>query len=219
MANIPDKSEIKKAVNSYCNTKQISKNDLGVQMGVSGATLSKIENEDWQTINDKMWQKVWHYVRPLTDNVYQTQDFATVSNLCTRSKDHHLMSGLVGDTGMGKTTALKLYARKENVYYIYFDMNMRPKHFFFELGKLLGFELETNPYEMVKAIAEALNQKSSPLIIIDEAGKLSDQIIMMLHVLRDKTMHNCGIVLAGMPYFKSNLIKKSNKQKIGISEF
>jgi DNA transposition AAA+ family ATPase len=220
MANIPDKSEIKNAINEYCTVKVISKNDLATQIDVSPATLSKIEKDDWQSINDRMWLKIWNYVKPLlTADIYQTQDFATVISLCENTQNNHFMTGLIGDTGMGKTTALKTYARKENVYYIYFDMNMKPKHFLFELGRLLGFEMDSNPYEMVKTISDTLNQKISPLIIIDEAGKLSDQMLMMLHVLRDKTANNCGIVLAGMPYFRANLIKKSNKQKIGISEF
>jgi hypothetical protein len=44
-------------------------------------------------------------------------------------------------------------------------------------------------------------------------------MILYLHVLRDKTIKNCGILLGGMPYFKTNLIKYSNKEKEGYAEF
>lgn len=220
MANLPEKSEIKNAVDFYCETKAISSADLALQIGVSGATLSLIANGKWDSISQKMWQKVWNYVRPIeATNLYSSGDYAAIQNLCDKTKKNHFMSGLIGDTGTGKSVALQSYARKENVFYIYYDSNMRPKHFFYELGRLLGYDFEGNMYELVNKACNTLNQLESPLIIIDEASKLTDPMLMALHVLRDKTIRNCGIVVAGMPYFRSNLIKKSNKQKVGISEF
>lgn len=219
MANLPEKSEIKNAVEEYCRLKAISKADLAVQIGISGATLSNIANEKWQSIDLKMWQRIWQHVRPNNTSLYETDDFAAIRNLCEKAKKNHFMAGLTGDTGTGKTTALKAISRSENVFYIYYDSNMRPKHFFCELGRLLGYDFEGNMYELVNRACDALNSLYNPLIIIDEASKLTDAMLMALHVLRDKTHHNCGIVLAGMPYFRANLIKKSNKQKVGISEF
>lgn len=40
-----------------------------------------------------------------------------------------------------------------------------------------------------------------------------------MHSLRDKTNRNCGIVLAGMPYFQDNLVKKKEKGIEGYGEF
>ena len=58
-----------------------------------------------------------------------------------------------------------------------------------------------------------------PLVIIDEAGKITHTMILYLQVLKDKTHLSCGYVLAGMPYFKANLIKLANKQREGYGEF
>lgn len=220
MTKVAERTEIKNAVNSYCKAKAMSKEDLALQIGISGATLSDIANDKWDAINERMWQKVWNYVRPFNiPQLYKTADFQAAENLCLKAKANHYMAGLLADTGMGKTTALKSIARQENVFYIYYDTNMRPNHFFYELGKLLGYEYEAKMYDMVNKVCDTLNTLDSPLILIDEAGKLTDPMLMAIHVLRDKTIHNCGIVLGGMPYFKHNLIKKANKQKIGISEF
>ena len=96
---------------------------------------------------------------------------------------------------------------------------MSPKHFFMSLLKEMGISFEGNINAMVNRISDELNMLNNPLIIVDEAGKISHTMVLYLHVLRDKTSKNCGIVLSGMPYFKSNMIKFSNKQKEGYAEF
>jgi DNA transposition AAA+ family ATPase len=220
MAKVPEKNEIKIAITDYCEIKAISRNELAVQVGVSSATLSNMLNDKWESIDDKMWLKVWNHVKDsIVPNLFNTADFQAVTALCDNVKTNNYMAGLIADYGMGKTTALKAFSRKENVFYIYYDFNMKPKHFFYELGKMLGFDYDANVYDQVKRCCDTLNSLINPLIIIDEASKLTDSMLMTLHVLRDKTKHNCGILLSGMPYFKSNLIKKANKQKTGISEF
>lgn len=220
MTNLPEKIEIKNAINAFCAAKAISRNELAIQIDVSGATLSNIVNDKWANIDNSMWFKIWNHVRANhVAKLFTTSDYTAISDLCNNAKHRHYMSGLIADYGMGKTTALKMYARQENVFYIYYDVNMKPKNFFYELGKQLGYDYDANVYDQVKKAVDTLNTLNNPLIIIDEASKLTDKMLMTLHVLRDKTINNCGIVLAGMPYFKSNLIKFANKQKTGISEF
>ena len=73
--------------------------------------------------------------------------------------------------------------------------------------------------EMINRAADELNRLDNPLLIIDEAGKLNHTMILYLHVLRDKVRNNCGIVLAGMPYFKTNLQHYADREKEGYAEF
>lgn len=220
MANLPENTEIINAVNDYCEQKAISKADLATMTGISGATISNMTNGKWESITAKMWQRLWNHVRPFQDGkVFQTSDFYAVHRLCDRARGNRYMVGLTGDTGMGKTVALEAYARRGNVFYIYYNSTMRPKHFYLELGRLLGYDFDGNMYDVVNKACETLNAMDSPLIIIDEASKLTDAMVHSLHVLRDRTMRNCGMVLAGMPYFRSSLINKANRHKMGFSEF
>jgi DNA transposition AAA+ family ATPase len=220
MTNLQQKTEIKEAINTYCTAKGISKNELATQIGVSSATLSQIEQGNWDKINDKMWRKIWVKVGSDTNNdIFETTDFAACTNACDKARNNRFMIGLVGDTGMGKTTALTTYAMRKNTFYLAYDKSMKPKQFFVSLLREMGISYEGSIHEMVNRIADELNQMDSPLVIIDEAGKIVHTMILYLHVLRDKTHKNCGIVLSGMPYFKSNLKKYSDKQKEGYSEF
>ncbi|WP_312339523.1 ATP-binding protein [Sphingobacterium sp.] len=219
MTNLQEKTQIKEAIEEYCRIKRLSRNELAIQIGVSSATLSNMCNDKWNSIDDKMWKKVWNYVKPKSVGVtLNTVDLQDIERMSEKARKYKLMLGLIGDTGMGKTVALESISRKENTFYLYFD-NQRPKQFFYQLGKLLGYDFEGSVYDMISRACEVLNTLDSPLLMVDEAGKISDTILMHLHVLRDRTMQNCGIVLAGMPYFKMNLENRIKKQKIGMSEF
>jgi DNA transposition AAA+ family ATPase len=220
MTNLPQKEQIRAAINEYCTAKGLSKNELATQAGVSGATLSNIENHKWESIDEKLWRKIWNKVNNSNEiPLIKTNDYSTCEAVCLSAQKNHFMIGLIADTGMGKTTALNAYSLRRNVFYIVYDKTMAPKHFFLSLLREMGIPFEGNINEMINRIADELNTINNPLIIVDESGKLTHTMILYLHVLRDKTSKNCGIVLAGMPYFKSNLAKLSNKGKEGYAEF
>ncbi len=220
MTNLPEKEQIRNAINNYCSAKGLSKNELATQAGVSSATLSHVENKKWDNIDERLWRKLWNKVSdPNAITLVKTADYTTCIKVCSYAQKNHFMIGLTADTGMGKTIALAAYALRKNVFYVTYEKSMSPKHFFIALLKEMAINFEGNIHAMINQIADELNTIGNPILIIDEAGKLNHTMILYLHVLRDKTLKNCGIVLAGMPYFKNNLVKFSNKQKEGYAEF
>lgn len=220
MTKLAEKSEIKAAINVYCQNNGISKNELATQLDISSSTLSNIETEKWENINQSMWLKIWNKVGRVSEvKVFQTKDFKAVFDLCAFARANSLMCGLLADTGMGKTTALVQYSQRKNTFYVSYDKTMKPRQFFAALLKEMGISFDGNINVMVNRIADELITLDAPLIIIDEAGKITHTMILYLQVLKDKTHMACGYVLAGMPYFKSNLVKYANKQKEGYAEF
>lgn len=214
-----DREAIRNSITDYCQSRGVSQNELATQSGVSAATISKMLKGNWEDIRDGMWRKIWVVVSDGTDILIETSDHAGIKKLCKRTRSQKLMTGLIGDTGMGKTTSLKIISRNPNTYFVSFDKTMRAKHFFAALLREMGIAFEGSINDMVNTIATELNTQSNPLVIVDESGKLNHNLILYLHVLRDKTKRNAGILLSGMPYFKGNLIKFSNKQKEGYAEF
>lgn len=155
----------------------------------------------------------------IPNELFNTSDFEAVFRLCETARRHHLMIGLIGDTGTGKTTATKAFALKRNVIRIVYEKSMNPRIFFSSLLKLMNIDFEGRVYSEVDMIGDLLNRMDNPLLIIDEAGKIPHALFLHLHDLRERTKDNAGIVLAGMPYFKSNLQKLANRGKEGCSEF
>lgn len=220
MTNLIKKQELKAAVNNYCQAKGISKNELSVQTGINAAYFSKIENDKFDDISSEVINKIWSFIK-LRDakGVYETSDLKSVFNQCEKTRRFNLMTGLVADTGMGKTTSLRAYSMRKNVFFVQVNKTMNAKRLFLAILKEMQISFDGNIHDVLVKIAENLNRIESPLLILDEAGKLNHSMILYLHDLREYTMANCGILLSGMPYFKRNLQHLSNKQKEGYAEF
>jgi len=220
MTKVNKNLELKKTINDYCQKKGISKNELSVQIGINPAYLSKIENEKFDEITSEVLTKIRAAINLRNSKAfYQTSDLATVFNQCEKTRTFKLMAGLTGDTGMGKTTSLRAYSMRENVFLVTVDKTMNAKRFFISVLKAMGIQFDGNIHDVMIRIAEELNRLENPLLIIDEAGKLNHAMILYLHDLRENTLENCGILLSGMPYFKRNLQKYAEKQKEGYAEF
>ena len=221
MAKVSKNSELKALINDYCKKKKISKNELSVQIGVNSAYLSKIENEKFDEITDEVLTKIRSSIqlRMSQSIVYETSDYMSVRNQCEITRNRRFMSAMVADTGMGKTTSLREYSLRENVFYISVNKSMNAKRLFLAILREMQISFDGNIHDVILRISEELNRIENPLLIIDEAGKLNHSMILYLHDLREFTRTNCGILLSGMPYFKMNLEKMSDRQKEGYAEF
>ena len=220
MTKVNKNLELKAAINEYCQKKGLSKNELSVQIGVNGAYLSKIENEKFDEVSVEVLTKVRSAIklRAVTE-IFETSDLTSVFNQCDKTRQYKLMTGLIADTGMGKSTSLRAYSMRENVFFVQVDKTMNAKRLFIAIMREMQIAFEGNIHDIMLKIAESLNRIESPLLIIDEAGKLNHAMLLYLHDLREYTKANCGILLSGMPYFKRNLLKNSHRQKEGYAEF
>lgn len=214
------KQQLTKAVNEYCKRKQIKQDQLAVKCGVGSNIIADISYGRNEDIEDAICRKVWQVVSPKPmEGLVDTSDFRAVINACMSAQTHKYMIGVTGDTGMGKTTAIKAFGARENVFYFYLDNTISTRAFLQGLLREMAVDFTGSVSDMLEMAANELNQLENPVLIVDECGKLRDHMILMLHSLRDRTKENCGIVLAGMPDFRNKLIAKANKQVTGYSEF
>lgn len=120
----------------------------------------------------------------------------------------------------GKTTALQNYYNSNgNTFLVTCNRAMRSKQFLGEILRSLEINYIASDYEMVKMIIDVLNKKDNPLLIIDEASKLSPTAIMYMQDIWDGIEDNAGIVLAGVEYLLGNIKKGAERNKIGMPEF
>lgn len=162
--------------------------------------------------------------------IIATYNFKKVQAVCTDALINRRMIGISGQPGYGKTVALThFFGSNPNVYLMTVKPSMKAKNFWISLYQSFQYE---NPeleerhnlhdhrsiYYVLRKACDFLNSKGQCLLIIDEAGKFSPKMLEYLHELRDETKETTGIVLSGPDYFKNNLFKWVQDQKIGMPE-
>ena len=149
-----------------------------------------------------------------------TSNFESIQNECKRAKEQKLMIGIIGSTGAGKTTALRHYHDSNpDTYLITCSRTMKTKQLLAEILRAFGINYIASDFEMMRLIVDTINRKENPLIMIDEASKLTPNALMYLQDIWDGIEHNAGLILAGVEYLYTNMKKGAERNKQGIPEF
>lgn len=116
---------------------------------------------------------------------------------------------IYGDAGLGKTVAIKEYAkRNSDVILIEADLGCTAKVVFSELHKRLGMDGRGSIHDTFEDVVSKLKD-SGRLIVIDEAEHLPYRALELLRRVYDKA--GVGILLVGMPRLISNLRGKKGE--------
>lgn len=159
--------------------------------------------------------------------ILSTANFQMVQSVCSDALVNHKMIAINGEPGYGKSIALNYFRKNNsNVFMMTAKPSQSAKTFWLEvlqaIYKAEGYPEKTDHrplYFILRRICDALDRIGNSLIIIDEAGKLTDRMLEFIHEVRDQSQHCAGIVLAGPNYFKTNLTKWVQRDKKGIPEF
>ncbi len=212
--------EVKDLITNHLQQKKVSQNAFAEMVGVSPATISNILNEFWERVKDSMLLKIKSFFKSKSWNIIETTNFTTIKKSCNQARNNNQLTAIIGYTGAGKTIALQHYFNDNaNTFLVTCGRAMRTKQLLSEILKSLGVSFLASDYEMVRMIIDELNKKDSPLLIIDEASKLSPNALMYLQDIWDGVEDNAGIVLAGVEYLLTNIKKSAEKNKIGMPEF
>lgn len=132
----------------------------------------------------------------------------TANKVIKTAKSCHLNSKIgvyFGKPGLGKTTAIKEYAKNNpDVIVIEVSPGDTKKIFIRELHKALGFDGVSTFYQMRNDITSRL-KNSGRLVIVDETEKLNHVALDTLRRIHDKTDYTFGILLIGTPELYHNL--------------
>jgi DNA transposition AAA+ family ATPase len=154
----------------------------------------------------------------------ETKAVKKIADIFSRSQREGSMVGIIGEEGIGKSTAAaKFIIGNPNTYYIRMGQSYGSKTLFHELiylitGKEIYKSINMNAIiEYLSSLLIETNDKK--LIIIDDAGKLKATGLGLFHELRDNTISTTAFAFMGLEYYMNNLIKWKKEGKIGIGEF
>ena len=219
-----EKKQISEQLRAYCDQKGSQNKAAASLNGVSSATVSKILSGQWDTIADDMWRSIagqigagktsegWQLV---PTRAYQAMTFTLES-----AQRDSLVMAVIGEAGSGKTEAIKTYtAGGRNVYHLVCSEYWNRRTFMAKVLQSMGVTYSGSTVaDMMDTIVDTLKRKESPLIILDEADKLSDQVLYFFISLYNQLEGHCGIIMTATRYLKARIEKGLRLNRKGYAE-
>jgi Uncharacterized ATPase, putative transposase len=216
-----EKRSIATLLASYCEQKGSQNKAAKSLNNVSPATITQILTDNWELISDDMWRNVAGQIGydRRSWNIVETKGYSKMYKVLSDAQNMSLVLGVCGDAGSGKTEAVKSYVMaNRNVYHLCCSEYWNRKQFMMEMLQSLGMECTGTVSEMMSDIVLALKKKESPIIILDEADKLSDQVLYFFISLYNKLEDRCGIVMAATDYLEKRIKKGVRTNRKGYKE-
>lgn len=189
--------------------------------GVSTATVSKMLSGDWDTISDEMWRAVAAQIgyESMPWQVVKTAGYRRMTFIMEEAKRDHLVMAVTGCAGVGKTEAIKHYAATHRgvVHLMCSEYWSRPT-FITKLLRALGRDLAGTVSDQMDTIIDTLQSADAPLIILDEADKLRDQVLYFFISLYNALEGHCGIVMVATEYLQKRIERGVRLRKKGYEE-
>lgn len=219
-----DKEQIRESLRVYVSKYPSQNKAVGSLKGTSAGTVSCILSGKWENISDAMWRKVREqvsFVREQEWQIVETGAYQEITYALTDAQDSCNVTWVVGEAGSGKTTTAKVYADEHReVFYLLCSEDLHKGEFVREIARIIGIRGEGYTVrELWKEILARLIQMNAPLLIFDEADKLTESVFHYFISLYNKVEDKCGVVFLSTDYIKKRVRNGLRHEKPGYKEF
>lgn len=217
-----NKSAITACLREYCERYESQNKAAASLKGVSAATISQMLNGNWELIKNEMWRNVSAQIGYSDENwaAVETKNFADLTYMYADAKENSLVLAIIGDAGSSKTfTARHFAANNRRVYLLCCNEFWNRKLFLAELLTVMGRDYSGYTVgEMMGEVVSELKKQDAPLLILDEADKLSDQVLYFFITIYNQLEDECGIVLQATNHLEKRLKRGIKLNKKGYNE-
>ncbi len=218
----PQERTARKKVEEWVAKPGNSNNRFASAAGISAATLSAWMRGTYKGSNKNVIEKINQYFSlegerqaVIIETEYVlTRQAKTIERFCVMAHAYNQISVIVGDSGLGKTTALKIYSQKPNTYYIKCHPYMRGRvSFLQQIALSLNLPTAGNQIVLFNRICD-LASAGGKMLILDDAQALNPDsgpnttIFEVIRALHDLGM---GIVIAGNNKVRDSVTTKSDE--------
>lgn len=217
------KEQIRESLRRYV-AKYPSQNKAAQSLrGISAATLSAIMSGKWENISNDMWRNLEAQVSNTSTTSWQTVAITSNQEMQFAMSDAQQwrnVTWVVGEAGCGKTTTARQYeAEHGEVFYVLCSEDMRRGDFIRDIARRIGIRTDgCTLRDNLDAITAALVQMEKPLLIFDEADKLSERVFHYFIDLYNRLEERCGIVFFSTAYIKRRIKMGLRYDKKGYNE-
>jgi hypothetical protein len=196
----------------FLDENDYSASSVAKAIGVSQAALSLFLKGSYEGNNEKIQQLLEHFIERETEkrkNPKKELKFCMTNNakrIFEVLRMSHLdgeIAVIIGNAGLGKTTALREYCRRnKDVIHIESNLSYSTKSVLQELSKKTGGDGLGSINMLIKEIVEKLKE-SGRMIIVDEGEHLPTRALDLLRTINDQS--GIGIAITGLPRLLNNL--------------
>lgn len=216
------KRDIQNALADYCARYGGQSKAAKILEGVSSGTISQMVNNNWENISDDMWRKVASQIGLEADkwNAVETQNYARLMQILSDAQENQLWMAITGSAGSGKTFACKQYSRDhQEVFYVSCDPDWTKREFFSVMLRKIGKEPSgLTLIQMKQKLVLQMRCLESPIIILDEADKLSDVVLNSFITLYNDLQYDCGVVMIATEFLFKRFDMGVRFNKKGFNE-
>lgn len=196
----------------------------GSLKGVSVGTVSNILNGRFENISDEMFRNVASQVGGMGTpgwQIVETGAYQEITEVLSDAQRWRSVRWVTGEAGCGKSTTARVYLQDhKEVFYILCSEDMKKGDFVREIARTVGIRTEGfNIREVWGLILDDIIQMDAPLLVFDEADKLTEPVFHYFISLYNKLEEKCGVVFLSTDYIVKRISNGLKYQKPGYKEF
>ena len=152
--------------------------------------------------------------------IVETRGYRRMHSLLRDAQENALMLAVTGDAGCDKSEAVRGYAAaNRNVYILLCSECWGCRRFMRELLRSVGVRGQGGTVaDMADGIVRALGRRENPLVVLDEADKLSERSLCLLVSLQNRLEGRAGIVLCATGYLEKRIRQGVRGNRKGYRE-
>lgn len=215
------KQRIAVALRNYC-ARYGSQAKAAKALKMSATVVSNMLTGDWAQLHDQQWNNAASGIGYKEERweAVETADFRTLNTILADCQDNSLVMSITGAAGSGKSFACRHYAAlNPGVVLISCDSYWSRKDLIEELLTAMGEDTAGLTLAgLNRKVVRRLRMMDRPLIILDEADKLSDRVLNTFITLYNQLEDICGIVLIATSHLEKKLLQGVRYNKQGYNE-
>ena len=216
------KRDIQNALADYCARYGGQNKAAKILDGISAGTISQMINGNWELISDEMWRKVASQIGLEADrwNAVETQNYTRLMTILSDAQENQLWMAITGSAGTGKTFSTRQYSREhQNAFYVSCDPDWTKREFFAVMLRKLGKEPSgLTLIQMKQKLVLQMRCLDCPVIILDEADKLTDVVLNSFITLYNDIQYDCGVVMIATEFLFKRFDAGVRFNKKGFNE-
>ena len=217
-----NREDIAQELREYCQ-KFNSQNRAAAAIGIAPATVSAILNNDWALVSEAMFIKIADAIgyEASSWQAIETKVWKNFNKILNDAQENAFVMAVTSDAGSGKTFTSKNSVKNHaEAYHISCKSYWTKKDFLIEIGRAIGNK--TDGKRVTVLVDEIINtlrwRDSKPLLILDEADKLSDTVLQLFITLYNDLEGRCGIVLCATDHLEMHIRRGVNLGHTGFNE-